>query len=94
MAVDAVNQRDVWFGRQALPAADPQSPRFESRMTSPRIRRALISTSDKLGLADFARGLAAAGVEIYSTGGTRKYLESEGVAVVDVSTYTGFPEML
>jgi phosphoribosylaminoimidazolecarboxamide formyltransferase/IMP cyclohydrolase len=63
-------------------------------MTSPRIRRALVSTSDKLGLADFARGLAAAGVEIYSTGGTRKYLESEGVAVVDVSAYTGFPEML
>ncbi len=63
-------------------------------MTSPRILRALISTSDKLGLADFARGLAAAGVEIYSTGGTRKFLESEGVAVIDVAAYTGFPEML
>jgi phosphoribosylaminoimidazolecarboxamide formyltransferase/IMP cyclohydrolase len=63
-------------------------------MTSPRIQRALISTSDKLGLADFARGLSAAGVEIYSTGGTGKFLESEGIAVIDVAAYTGFPEML
>ncbi len=63
-------------------------------MTSPRIRRALVSTSDKLGLADFARGLAAAGVEIYSTGGTGKFLESQGIAVIDVAAYTGFPEML
>jgi phosphoribosylaminoimidazolecarboxamide formyltransferase / IMP cyclohydrolase len=63
-------------------------------MTNPRIRRALISTSDKLGLATFARGLAAAGVEIFSTGGTGKYLESEGVPVRDVAAYTGFPEML
>ena len=63
-------------------------------METPRIQRALVSVSDKLGLADFARGLAAAGVEIYSTGGTRKYLESEGLAVRDVADYTGFPEML
>jgi phosphoribosylaminoimidazolecarboxamide formyltransferase/IMP cyclohydrolase len=63
-------------------------------MFSPRIHRALISVSDKLGLADFARGLAAAGVEVFSTGGTRKHLESEGIAVRDVSEYTGFPEMM
>ncbi len=63
-------------------------------MDSPRIRRALISVSDKLGLAGFARGLVAAGVEIYSTGGTRKHLESEGIAVRDVAEYTGFPEMM
>ena len=63
-------------------------------MYSPRIQRALISVSDKLGLADFARGLSAAGVEIYSTGGTRKHLESEGIPVRDVSEYTGFPEMM
>ena len=63
-------------------------------MQSPPIKRALISVSDKLGLAQFARGLAAAGVEIYSTGGTRKHLESEGLAVRDVSEYTGFPEMM
>ena len=63
-------------------------------MQSPRIQRALISVSDKLGLADFAAGLAAAGVELYSTGGTRRFLEAEGLAVRDVADYTGFPEML
>ncbi|MBN2473396.1 MAG: bifunctional phosphoribosylaminoimidazolecarboxamide formyltransferase/IMP cyclohydrolase [Pirellulales bacterium] len=63
-------------------------------MQSPPIKRALISVSDKLGLAGFARGLAAAGVEIYSTGGTRKQLESEGIPVRDVADYTGFPEMM
>ena len=63
-------------------------------MESPRIQRALISVSDKLGLAGFARGLVAAGVEIFSTGGTRKHLESEGIPVRDVSDYTGFPEMM
>jgi phosphoribosylaminoimidazolecarboxamide formyltransferase/IMP cyclohydrolase len=63
-------------------------------MQSPRIHRALISVSDKMGLAGFARGLVSAGVEIYSTGGTRKHLESEGVPVRDVSEYTGFPEMM
>jgi phosphoribosylaminoimidazolecarboxamide formyltransferase/IMP cyclohydrolase len=63
-------------------------------MSSPPIRRALASVSDKLGLADFAQGLAAAGVEIFSTGGTRQFLEAAGVAVRDVAAYTGFPEML
>lgn len=58
------------------------------------IRRALISVSDKSGLDEFAKGLHQAGVEIYSTGGTRKYLEEQGLPVVDVSTYTGFPEMM
>ena len=58
------------------------------------IRSALISVSDKLGLADFAAGLQAAGVTIYSTGGTRRHLESSGIDVLDVSDYTGFPEML
>lgn len=63
-------------------------------MQSPPIKRALISVSDKLGLANFAQGLVAAGVEIYSTGGTRKHLESEGIAVRDISDYTSFPEMM
>jgi phosphoribosylaminoimidazolecarboxamide formyltransferase / IMP cyclohydrolase len=63
-------------------------------MQSPRIQRALVSVSDKLGLAGFARGLVSAGVEIYSTGGTRKHLQSEGIPVHDVSEYTGFPEMM
>ena len=55
---------------------------------------AIVSVSDKLGLAGFARGLASAGVEIYSTGGTRRHLESEGIPVRDVADYTGFPEMM
>jgi phosphoribosylaminoimidazolecarboxamide formyltransferase/IMP cyclohydrolase len=63
-------------------------------MESPTVRRALISVSDKLGLAGFAHGLASAGVEIYSTGGTRKHLDSQGIRVFDITAYTGFPEML
>ncbi len=63
-------------------------------MPSPPIRRALISVSDKLGLPEFAAGLAAAGVELYSTGGTRRFLEAENLKVHDVAEYTGFPEML
>jgi phosphoribosylaminoimidazolecarboxamide formyltransferase/IMP cyclohydrolase len=63
-------------------------------MISPKIRRALISVSDKLGLGDFAQGLAAQGVQLYSTGGTRQFLEAAGLKVVDVAAYTGFPEML
>ena len=58
------------------------------------IRTALISVSDKLGLADLAAGLQQAGVQIYSTGGTRRHLEESGVEVLDVASYTGFPEML
>ncbi|MCH5377039.1 MAG: bifunctional phosphoribosylaminoimidazolecarboxamide formyltransferase/IMP cyclohydrolase, partial [Planctomycetes bacterium] len=58
------------------------------------IRTALISVSDKLGLADLATGLQRAGVRIYSTGGTRRHLEQSGIAVEDVAEYTGFPEML
>ena len=58
------------------------------------VRNALISVSDKLGLADLAAGLQRAGVTIYSTGGTRRYLEQCDVRVLDVADYTGFPEML
>jgi phosphoribosylaminoimidazolecarboxamide formyltransferase/IMP cyclohydrolase len=58
------------------------------------LRNALISVSDKLGLADFATGLQRAGVRIFSTGGTRRHLEQSGIDVLDVADYTGFPEML
>jgi phosphoribosylaminoimidazolecarboxamide formyltransferase / IMP cyclohydrolase len=58
------------------------------------ITRALISVTDKNGLAEFAQELAAHGVEILSTGGTAKLLRDNGVPVVEVSDYTGFPEML
>ena len=58
------------------------------------VRRALISVSDKTGVLDFARELAALGVEILSTGGTYKLLKDNGVAAVEVADYTGFPEMM
>ncbi|WP_425395755.1 bifunctional phosphoribosylaminoimidazolecarboxamide formyltransferase/IMP cyclohydrolase [Aeoliella sp.] len=63
-------------------------------MESSKIERALLSVSDKTGLVDFAKGLAAAGVELYSTGGTRRELENAGLAVRDVAEYTGSPEMM
>lgn len=75
-------------------ARSPFRYKLQTLMASPTIRRALISVSDKLGVVDFARGLVDAGVEIYSTGGTRKHLEVAGVPVIDVSSYTGFPEMM
>jgi len=58
------------------------------------VRRALISVSDKTGLVEFGRALAAAGVEILSTGGSAKALRDAGVAVKEVSEHTGFPEIL
>lgn len=58
------------------------------------IKRALLSVSDKRGVVDFAKELSAMGVEILSTGGTAKALRDAGIAAVDVSDYTGFPEML
>ncbi|MFK7737418.1 MAG: bifunctional phosphoribosylaminoimidazolecarboxamide formyltransferase/IMP cyclohydrolase [Pirellulaceae bacterium] len=61
---------------------------------SKRIQRALISCSDKLGLVDFAAGLVECGVEIFSTGGTRRHLADHGIDCIDVSEYTGFPEMM
>jgi phosphoribosylaminoimidazolecarboxamide formyltransferase/IMP cyclohydrolase len=59
-----------------------------------KLKRALISVSDKSGVAEFARALADLGVEILSTGGTAKLLDKEGVAATEVSAHTGFPEML
>jgi phosphoribosylaminoimidazolecarboxamide formyltransferase/IMP cyclohydrolase len=59
-----------------------------------RIHRALISVSDKLGLVDFAHALVAGGVELFASGGTKKHLEQAGLAVREVSDYTGFPEMM
>ena len=58
------------------------------------VKRAIISVSDKLGLVDFARGLIDCGVEIYSTGGTRRHMESAGLKIQDISAYTDFPEMM
>jgi len=63
-------------------------------MTSIPIRRALLSVSDKTGLADLGRALAGHGVELVSTGGTAKALREAGLEVRDVSDLTGFPEMM
>ena len=57
-------------------------------------RRALLSVSDKAGLAELAAGLAAAGVELISTGGTAAALRAAGLAVREVSELTGFPEIM
>ncbi len=59
-----------------------------------KVRRALISVSDKTGVVEFAKGLAELGVEILSTGGTAKKLREAGLNIKDVSEYTGFPEMM
>src|SRR5262249_49619349 len=63
-------------------------------MTVTPIRRALVSVSDKTGLVDLARRLAGLGVELISTGGTRKALAEAGLAVRDIAEVTGFPEIL
>jgi len=67
-------------------AAMPSDPK--------RVTRALLSVSDKTGLVDFARALAARDIELVSTGGTKKALEEAGIPVRDVSDLTGFPEMM
>jgi phosphoribosylaminoimidazolecarboxamide formyltransferase/IMP cyclohydrolase len=59
-----------------------------------KIRRVLISVTDKTGILDFARALAESGAELISTGGTARLIRDAGIAVEDVSAVTGFPEML
>jgi len=59
-----------------------------------KVKRALISVSDKAGIVEFARELSRLGVEILSTGGTAKLIRNSNIPVKDVSDYTGFPEML
>jgi phosphoribosylaminoimidazolecarboxamide formyltransferase / IMP cyclohydrolase len=58
------------------------------------MKRALLSVSDKTGLADFARALAALGVEVLSTGGTHRLLKDAGIAAREVADLTGFPEIM
>ncbi|HOP86487.1 MAG TPA: hypothetical protein PKZ54_08440 [Syntrophorhabdaceae bacterium] len=59
-----------------------------------KINRAIISVSDKTGLSDFAYFLKKYNVEIISTGGTKKYLDSIGIETKEISSYTGFPEIM
>lgn len=72
----------------------PAAPDFPPAPDKVRIRRALISVSDKTGLVDAARVLAEMGVELVSTGGTRKAIADAGLAVKDIAELTGFPEMM
>jgi phosphoribosylaminoimidazolecarboxamide formyltransferase/IMP cyclohydrolase len=77
----------------------PLSPAYNGWLFSARearmpIERALISVFDKTGIVDFAKKLAALRIEILSTGGTAKLLRDSGIAVRDVSDFTGWPEML
>ena len=62
--------------------------------TPSKVRRAILSVTDKTGLVDFARKLSSLGIELISTGGTAKLLRESGIVVKDISDLTGFPEML
>src|SRR5271166_6505861 len=66
----------------------------ENGFSEKRIRRALLSVTDKTGLVEFAQVLAEFGVELISTGGTARALREAGLQVKDISDLTGFPEML
>src|SRR5246127_317729 len=63
-------------------------------MSSPAVRRALLSVSDKTGGLDLARALSSRGVELLSTGGTAQLLAANSIAVREVASYTGFPEIM
>ena len=64
-------------------------------MDTPKpIKRALLSVSDKTGIVEFAKALHDAGVELLSTGGTAKLLAEQGLPVIEVSNYTGHPEIM
>src|SRR5207244_11325427 len=81
---------------RAAAAPASRSCRYNPLMTDRprRISRALFSVSDKTGLRDFARARTSYGIEFVSTGGTRKALAEAGLAVLDVATLTGFPELM
>jgi phosphoribosylaminoimidazolecarboxamide formyltransferase/IMP cyclohydrolase len=72
----------------------PAAPDFPQAPDRAQVKRALISVSDKTGLVEAARTLAGLGVELVSTGGTRKAIADAGLAVKDISEITGFPEMM
>ncbi len=72
----------------------PAAPDFPPSPDKVVVRRALISVSDKTGLIEAAQKLAALGVELVSTGGTRKAIADAGLPVKDVADLTGFPEMM
>ena len=72
----------------------PAAPDFPPATDRAAVKRALLSVSDKTGLVEAARALAGLGVELVSTGGTRKAIADAGLAVKDIAELTGFPEMM
>ncbi|MDP9160397.1 MAG: bifunctional phosphoribosylaminoimidazolecarboxamide formyltransferase/IMP cyclohydrolase [Acidobacteriota bacterium] len=88
------------YAEPHVEAAKPETSKSGSgsngsaRHKQTRIERAILSVTDKTGLADFARTLTSLGVELISTGGTAKLLRDSGIPVKDISELTGFPEML
>src|ERR1700716_577172 len=80
----------------AIDAAMPAAPHYVPSPTPDlaRIERALISVSDKEGLVELGKALAAHGIKILSTGGSAKALRDAGLKVVEVSDHTGFPEIM
>ena len=72
----------------------PAAPDFPPAPDRAAVKRALLSVSDKTGLVEAARALAGLGVELVSTGGTRKAIADAGLAVKDIAELTGFPEMM
>src|SRR5256884_890375 len=80
-----------------LSESETQSARAGVERARPgevRVRRALVSVSDKRGIVEFARGLSELGVEIVSTGGTARELEGGGVVTRSIEDFTGFPEIM
>ncbi|XSG85688.1 MAG: bifunctional phosphoribosylaminoimidazolecarboxamide formyltransferase/IMP cyclohydrolase [Methylohalobius sp. ZOD2] len=59
-----------------------------------KVKRALVSVTDKTGIVEFCEGLRGLGIEILSTGGTARLLQEQGVSVIEVADYTGFPEIM
>ena len=84
----------ITFGAGRGSFAPPHPQEAHPRMNARTPRRALLSVSDKTGLDELARGLAGLGVELISTGGTRKALAEAGLAVRDIAEVTGFPEIM
>src|SRR3546814_8077280 len=87
----------TYYARILQPAFANRSPVEQPVMsvdTATPIKRALLSVSDKSGLAEFGRFLSERGVEILSTGGSAKALAAAGVPVVEVADHTGFPEIM
>ena len=104
LVADAENPRRIAASRgtrarlsRMAPNSDVISPGSGLERAAPgevRVRRALLSVSDKHGLVDFARGLAELGVELVSTGGTARELAGAGIAVRAIEDFTGFPEIM